>query len=54
VESIQSRGLTKKQLRALDNLNEEVLVAPVRRRGEQSEERRQRKAAVKADRKVCI
>ena len=55
VESITPSGLTKKQLQALDKLNDgEEKAVPVRRKGETPEEKRQRKAQVKEERKVLI
>lgn len=53
-ESIQPKGLTRKQLQELDReFTDDVKVAPVRRKDETPEEKRERKALVKEERKVC-
>lgn len=55
MESLPQKGLSKKQLQALDKLNDgdSVKVAPARKKDETLEEKRQRKAMVKEGRKVC-
>ena len=53
-ESLAPTGLTKKQLQALDKMNDDgpAKVSPLRKKGETPEEKRQRKALVKEERKV--
>ena len=53
-ESIQPKGLTRKQIQELEKEQavDTVKVAPVRRKGETAEEKKQRKALVKEERKV--